>query len=298
MSEYLNVFQKSLQSILNQLKKDKNVISVFLMGSMSYDTVWEKSDIDLGVIVKNQSLKKHKLNILENMVPVHIDIYTQTEFRRILESCVDGSYLHALLYYSNVLYSTDDSFLEYFDSFKILGNRDMDLSLLQTTADTISLAVKSEKWLVSKQDKTYCQYYLLKLTEILGRLVVQLNNEIPNREAVLHAIKFEPDMIERYYTQLIDGHKTEEQLKELIDGVYTYLNTHVNRIGHLILRHLSDGLPHSLQDIAGTFNLHGEDAERICNLLCRAGLLNLSTVMSQLTPSSPLTMEESAYYCV
>ena len=289
-------YQDVLQSVLDKLKKNKNVISVFLMDSMSYDTVWEKSDIDLGVIVKNQNLKKSKLSVLEDMVSVHIDIYTQTEFRRILESCTDGSYLHALIYYSKLLYSTDSSFEEYFNSFKTLGDKDMDISLLGTTTYILGQLVKCEKWLAAKQDSIYCQYYLLKLTENLARFIVQIHNEIPNREAVLHAMKFEPEFMNQYYTSLLGEQKTAEQLNSLILNVYSYLNQHINRIGHLIQRHLSDGTPHSVQDIANTFQIMPEDAERICNLLCQAGLLKLSTVMSQITSSSPLNLEEPAYY--
>ena len=45
-------YQTALEAFTTRLKTDSQVIAAILAGSMSYDVVWEKSDIDMIVVVK------------------------------------------------------------------------------------------------------------------------------------------------------------------------------------------------------------------------------------------------------
>src|SRR5262245_54795066 len=44
------VFSRALDSLIEQIKLDRSVLAAILCGSLSYDAVWAKSDIDLVLV--------------------------------------------------------------------------------------------------------------------------------------------------------------------------------------------------------------------------------------------------------
>ena len=40
------LFREALEAFVEKAKRDEQIIAVILLGSLSYDQVWEKSDID------------------------------------------------------------------------------------------------------------------------------------------------------------------------------------------------------------------------------------------------------------
>ena len=43
-------FTEALDELVAQVKKDRSILAAILCGSLSHDTVWEKSDIDLALV--------------------------------------------------------------------------------------------------------------------------------------------------------------------------------------------------------------------------------------------------------
>ena len=43
-------FNESLETLIEQVKEDRAVLAAILCGSLSHDTVWAKSDIDLVLV--------------------------------------------------------------------------------------------------------------------------------------------------------------------------------------------------------------------------------------------------------
>ena len=43
-------FAQALDDLVAQLKQDRSVLAAILCGSLSHDTVWAKSDIDLALV--------------------------------------------------------------------------------------------------------------------------------------------------------------------------------------------------------------------------------------------------------
>jgi predicted nucleotidyltransferase len=59
MEDIKQRYLDAVDSFIDKLRDDQNVIAVILCGSLSYDKVWEKSDIDLTVVVRDQQLNSH-----------------------------------------------------------------------------------------------------------------------------------------------------------------------------------------------------------------------------------------------
>lgn len=59
-------YMAAVQSFIDKVKDDPAVIAVIVSGSLAYDVVWEKSDIDMTIIVRDQVLKNESYCIVED----------------------------------------------------------------------------------------------------------------------------------------------------------------------------------------------------------------------------------------
>lgn len=156
------LFREALRTFVDKIERDDQVIAAILLGSLSYDQVWEKSDIDLKLVVHDQKLKSGYSCFVENDVPINTSIQTRNEFKRWMERSVQSSFNHSLLVRSTLLFTKDASIAEYFEQIRCLGERDRQLQLLRLGSHTIGLLAKAEKWLYIKNDFTYSVFGLLR----------------------------------------------------------------------------------------------------------------------------------------
>jgi len=55
MEKTILQYQKAFNSLMNNLKKNEKVLAVMVFGSLVTGDLWEESDIDLFVVVNNES---------------------------------------------------------------------------------------------------------------------------------------------------------------------------------------------------------------------------------------------------
>ena len=58
-------FHAALETLVGAIKQDRSILAAILCGSLSHDTVWEKSDIDLVLVtMDDKKLAKSRLAAL------------------------------------------------------------------------------------------------------------------------------------------------------------------------------------------------------------------------------------------
>ena len=57
-------YRDALDSLVTKVQKDRNIIAAILCGSMSYDQVWDKSDIDLLLVQREGKGDPQRLHSL------------------------------------------------------------------------------------------------------------------------------------------------------------------------------------------------------------------------------------------
>src|SRR5690349_18357943 len=91
-------FSEALEALLAQLKQDRSILAAILCGSMSHDTVWAKSDIDLALVtVDDKKVETSHLALFADGVNVHAFLMPRTAFRKTAEGSVRNSLMHSLL---------------------------------------------------------------------------------------------------------------------------------------------------------------------------------------------------------
>ena len=76
-------FHEALDALVAQVKEDRAVLAAILCGSLSHDTVWAKSDIDLALVtIDDKKVEASSLALYAGGLNVHAFLMPRAEFRR------------------------------------------------------------------------------------------------------------------------------------------------------------------------------------------------------------------------
>ena len=79
-------FTTALDALVDQIRKDRSILAAILCGSLSHDTVWAKSDIDLALVtVDDKKLETASLSLYAGGLNVHAFLMPRAEFRKTVE---------------------------------------------------------------------------------------------------------------------------------------------------------------------------------------------------------------------
>ena len=117
-------FTEALDSLVDQVKGDRSVLAAILCGSLSHDTVWAKSDIDLVLVTTDdKKLDRSDLALDAGGVNVHVCLLPRAEFRKAVEGSVRHSPLHSFLAKGRLLYTHDETLADLCARLHEIGER-------------------------------------------------------------------------------------------------------------------------------------------------------------------------------
>src|SRR5438046_4763929 len=91
-------FSAALDTLVEQIQRDRSILAAILCGSLSHDTVWAKSDIDLALVtIDDKKADRESLSLNADGVNVHAFLIARTEFRKLVEGSLRNSFIHSLL---------------------------------------------------------------------------------------------------------------------------------------------------------------------------------------------------------
>src|SRR4051812_31243089 len=115
-------FLDSVDALVAQIKKDKSVLATILCGSLSHDTVWAKSDVDLMLVtIDDRTIDGGGVSLYANGLNVHAGLVSRSDFRKIAEGAERNSFMHSFLAKGRLLYTHDDSIAQLFARLSDLG---------------------------------------------------------------------------------------------------------------------------------------------------------------------------------
>ena len=115
-------FDNALTRVIERAKEDKRVLAIIIYGSIAYDEVTERSNINAYVIVDEGQHRTARL--IEYGVPIDVQIYNRNEFMRRVQS-PRGRGMLQFLTYSKLIFSRDCSFTDYYKTLNLkVGERD------------------------------------------------------------------------------------------------------------------------------------------------------------------------------
>lgn len=291
-------FRDALDAVIDVVKEDRLILAAFLCGSLSYDEVWAKSDIDLMLVGTEEFKTSKDYCLTEEGVNIHVMIYPRSKFKSALEGALQSSFFHSFFSRSTLLFTKDDTLKEYYENVHTMGARDREIQLLRSGANVLPTLAKAEKWLHVKKDPAYSLKWLMYTIDSLASIEVILNGEVTGREVVQQALKYNPDFFNAIYTDLIHGPVNEETVGRAIDLINAYLNEKAF-IFDPILNYLDDaGGIRSTTDMDAHFKKHAQTGclSFAYEYLADKGIIEKVSTLLHLHEKSRVTVNEAAYY--
>ncbi|MEO8452621.1 MAG: hypothetical protein ABI647_22700, partial [Gemmatimonadota bacterium] len=234
-------FAQALDALVEEIRTDRSVLAALLCGSLSHDTVWAKSDIDLVLVTIDDKKVEHTgLALDADGVNVHAILIPRSEFRKTVESSIHNSFMHSLLAKGRLLYTHDQSIADLCAALHQLGDRDAKLQLLSAATNALPPLYKAHKWFLTRRDLDYTALWLLTTATYLAKIEVLHAGLLVDREVIPQAMELNPEFFRLVYHDLLNTKKTAEQVRAALDAADDYVARRAPALFGLVLEHLRD----------------------------------------------------------
>jgi len=292
-------FTAALDTLVAQLKQDRSVLAVLLCGSLSHDTVWAKSDIDLAVVtVDDRKIEGGMMALNADGVNVHAFIIPRTEFRRLVEGSIQHTFMHSLLAKGRLLYTHDDTIARLCEGLREMGARDRQVQLLRSGAHALAAIYKAHKWMITRGDLDYTALWILYAATSLAEIEVISAGRLVDREVIPLAASINPAFFTTIYTDLLNRKKSRALVQAALDAVDRYVEERTQRLFSLVLDYLRDaGEARSSGELDAHFTRHYDvgHASMACEYLADRGLIGKVSLAARLTKKSNVDIQEQAF---
>src|SRR5438045_3927458 len=183
-------FEAALDALIEQVKRDRSILAAILCGSLSHDTVWAKSDIDLVLVtIDDKKTPQSDVALFADGVNVHAMLMPRAEFRKMVEGSIRHSFSHSILAKGRLLYTHDETIADLCSRLHAIGERDTRLQLLAAAAGALPAIYKARKWLITRGDQDYTALWILYAATPLARIEVLSGHLLVDREVLPQAMK-------------------------------------------------------------------------------------------------------------
>jgi RNA polymerase sigma factor (sigma-70 family) len=292
------LFNAALDAFVARVRQDRYVIAAILFGSLSHDTVWRKSDIDI-ILVGRDELPGRSFSLIENGVNIHASLISRSKFKQSLEGALHGSFMHSSFALSTLLFTTDDTIRAYYDNVRQIGGRDRQLRLMTAGQRGLYTIAKAEKWLVTRHDVEYSFLWVMYTVQHLATIEVLLHGELTSREVVPQALTINPQFFNRIYRDLVQRPKDEATLRETIDLMNAYIDEKTDTLFGPIVAFLREaGGVRTTTELDAYFKdqVQEDTLVNVYEWLADKGMLRKVPSPVRLTRKSQVTVDEAAYY--
>ena len=293
-------FTKALDSLIEIVKDDRSVLAAILCGSLSHDTVWAKSDIDLVLVtVDEKKPKEGGVSLYADGVNVHALLVSRSQFRRIVEGSIRNSFVHSFLTKGRLLYTHDETIADLCARLHEIGERDTQLQLLRAATDALGPIYKAHKWLITRADLDYTALWILYAATPLAQVEVIGRRLLADREVIPQAMTLNPGFFRTVYSDLLNGGgKTRATVEAALDAVDAYVADRAPTLFAPIIEHLREvGEARSCTEIEDYFarNVGVEGVTTACEYLADRGLIAKVSTPVKLTTKSNIEVQELAF---
>jgi uncharacterized protein len=293
-------FTEALDALVEQIKQDRAILAAVLCGSLSHDTVWAKSDIDLVLVtIDDRKVEASDIALNADGVNVHTILMPRTEFRKVVEGSVNNSFFHSFLAKGRLLYTHDPTIEDLCSRLHTIGERDTQLELLRAAMSALPSIDKAHKWLVTRGDLDYSALWILYAATSLARIEVIGRRLLADREVLPQALALNPDFFRTVYTNLLNARKTRKDVQAALDAVDAYVAQRAPSVFALVRDYLREaGDIRSSSEIEAHFtrNYGVGGVVTACEYLAHRGLIGKAATSVRLTKRSTADVQELAFF--
>jgi predicted nucleotidyltransferase len=292
-------FTAALDALIAQVKDDRSILAAMLCGSLSHDTVWAKSDIDLVLVtVDDRKIDSTDVSLYADGVNVHAILLPRAQFRKTVEGSLRNSFMHSLLAKGRLLYTHDPTIADLVASLTGLGDRDTRVQLLAAATSALPSIYKAHKWFITRGDLDYTALWILYAATPLARVEVVGRHLLADREVIPQATTLNPLLFKTIYTNLLNAKKTRAAVEAALHAVDGYVAERAATVFAPVLEYLEDaGDVRSASEIEMHFQRDWgiECVTTACEYLADQGLIGKASAPVHLTKKSNIQVQELAF---
>ena len=293
-------FTQALDALINQVKGDRSILAAILCGSLSHDTVWAKSDIDLVLVtVDDKKVDSADLSLYADGVNIHAMLMPRTEFREAVEGSTRNSFMHAFLTKGRLLYTHDPTIADLCAELDGMGARDTQVQLLRAATNALPPIYKARKWFITRGDLEYTALWILYAATSLARVEVIGRRLLADREVLPQAMALNPQFFKIIYADLLNARKTPASVQAALEAAEGYVAERAASLFRPVIEHLREaGEARSCTEIEAYFkrNFDVSGVTTACEYLADQRLIGKASTPVRLTKKSNVEVQELAFF--
>lgn len=293
-------FNAALDRLVEGIKYDRSILAAILCGSLSYDAVWAKSDIDLVLVtIDDRKVERSHASLYADGVNVHALLMPRAAFRTAVEGSLRNSFTHSFLTRGRLLYTHDDSIADLCARLPQIGARDTQVQLLRAGTHALGPIYKAHKFLLTRGDLDYTALWILYAVTPLAQIEVIGRGLLADREVIPQAMTLNPSFFRVAYADLLNAKKSRGTVEGALAAVDAYLAERAPTIFAPIIEHLRDvGEARSCTEIEDHFGrtMGIEGASQACEYLADQSLVGKASTTARLTKRSNVDVQELAFF--
>jgi len=293
-------FTEALDALVEQVKEDRSILAAILCGSLSYDAVWAKSDIDLVLVtIDDKKAPSGGLSLYADGVNVHAFLFSRAQFRQTVEGALHNSFMHSLLAKGKLLYTHDQTIADLCARLQDIGERDTQVQLLRAATGALFAIYKAHKFFVTRGDLDYTALWILYAATPLAQVEVIGARLLADREVIPQAMKLNPAFFKTIYADMLNAKKTRKSVQAALDAIDRYVVERAATLFAPVIDHLREvGEARSCTEIEDHFkrNFGVEGVTTACEYLADQRLIGKASTPVRLTKKSNVEVQELAFF--
>jgi len=293
--------QAALDSFVEQLQKDPNILAAFVYGSMVQGDVWEESDIDMLLVTKDESLPYQQHWVKDGDVNIQLDVHSRRNFRDWMDVNLQGSVLHHIIATGKLLFSNDPTITEYHIDSSSFGSRDKNLGMMIYANNSLGYLNKIRKSIIHKKSPLLAFRWIHGMMVQLAHLEVLSKGDVPDREVILQARTHNPELFGKGYTDILENGVSLDACQESYNLSFSYLQEHAETALEPIVSYILDqgghcGISHIDKHFRRKLNQNDFFTMiNACEFLAELGVIQRMNSPLKLTSKSRHEVHEAGY---
>lgn len=225
-------YQKAYKEITETLKKNKNILAIFVFGSMVSGDLWEGSDIDLFVIYKDDfdNIRDVYTEIVN--IPIHIRFLSKNKFKEDYKNPGKREKIKSSLISSKMIYCIDDEINDLYEKIIYIIEEDKGRLNLVYLGNFLKQVGVCKKYL-NKGNNLTTHELLIKSLNSFSMLYLSINGYTVSKDSLSMACNLNDRL--NYKVNKFLKEENNTNIKEVLTYMEEYLEDNLEKAGKEII---------------------------------------------------------------
>lgn len=228
MAKSVADYQNAYKEITEILKKNTNILSIFVFGSMVSGDLWEGSNIDLFAIYNDDfdDIRDVHSEVLE--IPVHIKFLSKESFKTYYNESGKINLIKDYLISSRLIYSIDNEITDLYQKIIYMIDSDKGRWNLVYLGNFLKEILICKKYL-SKGSRYTAHELLIRALNNFSMIYLSINGYNVSKDSLSMACNLNDDLNDRV-KKLLYSDVSDVSIKDLIKYMEFYLEYNMEKI--------------------------------------------------------------------